>query len=194
MDSEELLAQLADIHLPEPVSFWPPAPGWWVLALLLLIAAGLLLRQYLALRTRKKICDYALGELDRCYQTLQSDTESELNERKLRYVNQVNSVLRRVALVHFPRSNVASLGGKAWVDFIREKGESSLLNEELAAALAHGRFQARCEVDAEALHGMSRVWVHSLYSRPPKGDSPADDESAPTDKPGSTDKDQPIHA
>ena len=36
MDSEELLAQLADIHLPLAVSYWPPAIGWWVLVLVLL--------------------------------------------------------------------------------------------------------------------------------------------------------------
>lgn len=194
MDSEELLAQLADIHLPEPVSFWPPAPGWWVLALLLLIAAGLLLRQVLALRTRKKICDYALGELDKCYQALGQNEEQSGDERQLRYVNQVNSVLRRVALVHFPQANVASLGGKAWVDFIREKGESSLLNEELAAALAHGRFQTRCEVDAEALHAMSHAWVRSLYTRPAPGNTTARDDDAPGGQQGSADKDQPIHA
>lgn len=194
MDSEELLAQLADIHLPEPVSFWPPAPGWWILALLLLIAAGFALRQLFALRTRQKICDYALAELDRCYQHLNEASAADPNERKLRYVNEVNSVLRRVALVHFPQSNVASLGGQAWVDFIREKGESSLLNEELAAALAHGRFQTRCQVDTDALHQMSRSWVRSLYLGSHQANSRHASGGSQGSNKGSNNKDQPIHA
>ena len=45
MDSEELLAQLADIHLPAEISFWPPAFGWWILALLLLIAGSFATRK-----------------------------------------------------------------------------------------------------------------------------------------------------
>ncbi len=30
--------QLQPIVLPEPVKWWPPAPGWWLLAATLLIA------------------------------------------------------------------------------------------------------------------------------------------------------------
>ncbi|MEC7549612.1 MAG: DUF4381 domain-containing protein, partial [Pseudomonadota bacterium] len=45
MDSEELLAQLADIHLPAEISFWPPAFGWWILALLLLVAGSFATRK-----------------------------------------------------------------------------------------------------------------------------------------------------
>ena len=189
MDSEELLAQLADIHLPEPVSFWPPAPGWWVLALLLLVACIYLIRRLQQARTRRKICDYALAELDKCYEQIANNADSDLDAAKLRYVNEVNSVLRRVALVHFPHSNVASLGGVAWVDFIRQKGDSSLLNEELTAVLSHGRFQTKCDVDTEALNALGHAWVKSLYLQPKQRESDSEANASSGDK-----KDQPIHA
>ena len=34
---DEALKQLSDIVLPADISIWPPAPGWWILAAILLI-------------------------------------------------------------------------------------------------------------------------------------------------------------
>ncbi|GAB5498192.1 MAG: DUF4381 domain-containing protein [Pseudohongiellaceae bacterium] len=176
MDSEELLTQLADIHLPEPVGFWPPAPGWWVLAVLLLIAAVVAWRVYARQHARREIVGHALAELDRCYQRYAAAEASEgsADERKLRYVNEVNSVLRRVALVHFPGANAARLSGREWVDFIRENGDSSRLDDELAVALSYGRFQTRCDVNTEALYDLGKAWIRSLYTGNPDPSSDAE--------------------
>jgi len=165
MEPAELLAQLADIHLPEPVSFWPPAPGWWVLAVLVLVLGIILGRKYYQYYKQRKTCEFALRELQHAYTgyTQSQNPATDPGQLRLAYVNEVNAVLRRVALWHFPQSNVASLGGNAWVDFIREKGESSKLTDEIADALSKGRFQTHCNVDVDALNDLGRQWISSLY-------------------------------
>jgi hypothetical protein len=166
MDSAELLEQLADIHLPGPVSFWPPAPGWWLLALLSIAALTWLMLKALEARRQRQICTFALQELDKAYDAFrgQQSSDPELsNQATLSFLNEFNAVLRRVALWHFPRHNIASLGGRAWVDFIREKGESSLLSDEIAAALEEGRFKTQCDIDPEQLHQFGERWIVSLY-------------------------------
>jgi len=174
MDSEELLAQLADIHLPEPVSYWPPAIGWWVLAALALVLLILLLRKFSRMRRQQKICEYAVAELQRCYDSYSHADPSAIDQSKLNYVNQFNTVVRRVALVHFPQANVASLDGASWVDFIRQKGESSLMTDEIATALQYGRFQTRCDVDVDAMQVFGQQWIESLY----KGDANTTEDSS----------------
>ena len=93
MDSEELLAQLADIHLPAEVSYWPPAPGWWVLALLLLGSGFYLIHRIMQLRNLRLVCKHALAELDTCYHRFTGAEDDDLGTLRLRYVNEFNSVI-----------------------------------------------------------------------------------------------------
>ncbi len=165
MDSEDLLTQLADIHVPGPVPWWPPAPGWWALALLAAAAAWLLAAWLLARRRRRENCRRALLELERCYSAFADGDGGDAGERTPRYLNGFNAVLRRVAMVHFPEARVAAMGGREWVDFIREKGDASRVDEAMAAALGAGRFQARCEADVDAVQSMGRDWISGLYLR-----------------------------
>jgi len=37
MTEENPLINLKDIHLPPAVAIWPPAPGWWIVAVVLLL-------------------------------------------------------------------------------------------------------------------------------------------------------------
>lgn len=165
-DPSDPLSQLADIRLPEDVGLWPLAPGWWVLAVLvagLLIYALILLGRFLH---RKRVVRHARGQLDRCLADWKAARQSgvDVNTANLDYVNAVNAVLRRVALVHYPQEHVASLNGERWLNFLRTNGDTSLLDEQIAGALARGRFAPRCDVDPDALHSMARQWINSLYN------------------------------
>jgi hypothetical protein len=101
------LQDLHDIHLPAPVSWWPPAPGWWLLAALLaLIVIGLLV--WRQLRRRNNWRRYALGELA----TLRQHSSPASAVREL------SVLLRRVAISRFPREEVAALSGDAWLGFL----------------------------------------------------------------------------
>ena len=164
MDSADPLSQLADIHLPAEIGFWPPAPGWWVLLVLVLAATAYASFRLLQLWQRKRRCAFALAELEKCYANYhKKHADSAETDGKLDLVNDVNAVLRRVALKHFPESQVASLGGQQWVRFIREHSNAKLLDDELATALAQGRFARQCDVDTQKLHNMAQQWIKGFY-------------------------------
>lgn len=159
MDSEELLAQLADIRLPEPIGWWPLAPGWWVVIVLLLIASGFAMRSYKQIRDRKRLLSFALAELERGLD------EGSDQENVLTLVNRVNTVLRRVALYHFPHASVASLSGAQWAEFLRDNSTQPL-EPALFDGLASGRFQRTASIDTAALEQFARAWITEQYSRP----------------------------
>jgi hypothetical protein len=175
MDSEELLAQLADIHLPEPVSFWPPAPGWWILAAIVIAAIIFGAIKLIAAARYRKITDHALAELDKCYQAYAADSESESdkNALQLQFVNRANSVFKRVALYHFDNTEIASLGGSQWVEFMRDSGNGQLLDAQIAHALSVGRFGTDIDVDVENFYAFGRQWISSLYQAKATKPTPA---------------------
>ncbi|MES3008094.1 MAG: DUF4381 domain-containing protein [Pseudomonadota bacterium] len=167
MDSTDPLSQLADIHLPEPVGLWPLAPGWWILLVIVLITAAILLRRYYAGWKQRRICSFAIRELDKCVNEFRAakaaDAQADVDLLKLNFVNEVNAVLRRVALKHFPQELPASLSGDQWITYLRDKGDASLLDDALANTLIQGRFARRWDVDDERLYRMAHQWITSLY-------------------------------
>ncbi len=103
MNPDTALAGLRDIHLPEAISVWPPALGWWVLAALLaLCAVALLVARSLRRRSVKRA---ALREL------ASATREFERNGDRRDLAAALSGLLRRVALARFPRLEVASLHG-----------------------------------------------------------------------------------
>ena len=99
---------LRDIHLPEPVPWWPPAPGWWLLLLLLaaVVALAVFLRHRYSRKAVQRAARQALRQIGDAYR--QSGDSKVL-------VQQLSMWLRRVTLSRYPRQEVAGLTGCAWL-------------------------------------------------------------------------------
>jgi len=154
-DSSTLLAQLQDIHSAGQPGWWPPAPGWWVLAFILLLVLAFALYRlanWLSVRRRRRAWLQALEELNR---------QHKPGENPHDYLAGLNRLFRAVAVKAFPATACARLQGEEWVAFI-----ASLMPENDAsdclAALASGPYEPVPHFEAASLNQRARTWV-SLY-------------------------------
>ena len=144
------LAALRPLHLPPPISWWPPAPGWWLLALVIvgLVAAIWYSRKRTVLRRT------ALKEL----QALElGDNSSSV------IITAVNRLLKRYALVCFPHETVASLTGTEWLRFLEKNGGSGRVSHELEQELLEAAYRPEVDsrFDDSALIAFARSWIKS---------------------------------
>jgi hypothetical protein len=157
MNATDPLAQLRDIHLPDAVAWWPPAPGWWIFLGLVLATLFFLgqwfLRRHRALGYRRE----ARRELEAAFNNWQAERDSST------YLQTVNSILKRVALQSFDRESVAGLSGSDWSEFLDKQAgggfSESGLTEKLYSADAEG-------CDTAAIHRLCLDWVRQHRSQP----------------------------
>ena len=105
MNPEMMLSQLAPLREPAAISWWPLAPGWWMvlaLSLALLTGLGLWLRER---RLRTAYRRIALAALD------------ELRSRDAGR-DELNWLLKAAALRAYPHEQVSRLHGAAWQQFL----------------------------------------------------------------------------
>lgn len=167
MEAEDPLSQLADIHLPSAISLWPPAPGWWVTAALILVALLWLARnQYLIWQQTQRM-QRALNELTLAYsaynKAIQSSPDAS-NQAGLDLLYAINSLLKRVALVHFPEHEIAALSGRAWLEFLGRSSHGISFTSGAGTALADGEYRPVFDADVQTLTVLARTWIKQQYA------------------------------
>ena len=148
----DLLSQLRDIHAAAPVSWWPPAPGWWVLALLvlaLLVWAGRrMLARFRVYRRRKQM----LGWVEHLNANIDPDSNPQ------EYLSTLYRIFKLVALRAFPERQCALLNGQEWVDFLAEKMTKSGSTGSLGV-LASGPYEPTPGFDPQQMSELTRKWI-----------------------------------
>jgi len=113
MQSPQQQLPLKDIHLPDTVSWWPPATGYWLILLIIAVCAlsFFIIKKYLKSQRIKK---QALTE----YRRIKNNYLKDQNKKQL--VTSLSGLLRRAAISSYPRTECASLTGKDWLSWLDE--------------------------------------------------------------------------
>ncbi|MDG1442244.1 MAG: DUF4381 domain-containing protein [Pseudomonadales bacterium] len=145
------LAQLRDIQFPAPIDSWPPAIGWWLLGALAFI--GIVYGIYTVYRLWQKNAyrREALIELEHL--------RSQFSADKTGYLIGCNQLLKRVALTHFARNEVAPLSGENWVSFLDKTADTKEFSMGEGQALIHGQYASEISYNLELLHDISKHWI-----------------------------------
>lgn len=123
--TETALRSLHDIAVPAPVSWLPQTWGWAVLAALLIVALVVALLVWLRRYRRNAYRREALRLLD----GIEADIRNPANREK--GVHELTELLKRTALAAWPREDVASLTGQAWIKRLGKSAEGDTLTRLL---------------------------------------------------------------
>jgi len=144
------LAALRAIHGPQVPDWWPPAPGWWLLAgvlsILFIVAVGRWRRRRRAAAPWRA----ATRELDDLWRRYRDDGDQAA------YLRALSVLLRRVVLARLPRERVAAIGGDPWLALLDRIAVTTDFSNGTGRVLGDGPYAPSVSFDAEALHSLVR--------------------------------------
>lgn len=148
----DLLSQLRDIHTAPAAPWWPPAPGWWVLALLILLTLAWLIRRAIGRYRDHKRRKQMLGWVDFLNEMVDPENEPQA------YLSMLNRIFKLIALRAFPHQHCAGMKGQEWADFLIEKIKNPRSAESLNV-LASGPYDPAPQFDPEIMCELTRTWI-----------------------------------
>ena len=143
---------LKDIHLPEPIGWWPPAIGWWLLAVFISLLIVFLYWFYKRL-TRKTAIKTAKKNLAAIKENHAIDNNQKLRE--------LSMLVRRVAISVNPRAEVASLTGRQWLGFLDKSITGMSFSEGCGQLLATAPYRNTppTELEISQLISLCEDWL-----------------------------------
>lgn len=152
--AEQLAQQLKGLDLPEAVSWWPLAIGWWFVIALSLISISFVAFKLLKKIQQNKYRRTAATELESAFKVWRQ------NDDALPYLHSSNAILKRVIreIEQNPNTQNASKSGTDWSELLQFYAKHPLSDETLSA-LTSQCYQANPDVDVAAVHAQIKAWL-----------------------------------
>ena len=145
----QLMDLMHGLAMPESVSWLPATPGWWIALGWLLAVAFIAAWQFARHRRRNRYRRDALAELDAITAEKQIDPAES--------AQRIAAVLKRTALVAYPRADVAALYGADWSRFLTASADNDARIAAAADSLAAAAY--RPDADPDVLAEPARRWI-----------------------------------
>jgi hypothetical protein len=156
MESNQL--PLRDIHLPAAINWWPPALGWWLLAILIPLSIALMVWLYKRI-TRQTAIKAARKLLLQIKQDQQCDNSQKLKD--------LSALIRRVAISTTTRDKCAGLTGQQWLEFLDQSVKGAPFTLGIGQLLANAPYQKSPpnEQDINQLTRLCEDWLNAQTKR-----------------------------
>lgn len=148
---------LRDIHLPDPISWWPLAIGWWIVlgcVILFSILAACLAKRFLKSTLRKE----AAKELDKIEMMFQKTEDTS------QCVSALSALLRRAAISQKDNGKkAAGLTGRKWLERLDQPLDKPEFSQGIGQLLITAPYQPSIDKESAAqLIELCRKWVNIL--------------------------------
>ncbi|MBM4206493.1 MAG: DUF4381 domain-containing protein [Gammaproteobacteria bacterium] len=155
---EQAQLPLRDIHVPEAVGWWPPAPGWWILAVLVPLLIGLLWWLYRRI-TKKTAVKAAQKLLLQIKRNKDGNTSQQLQA--------LSALIRRVAISTSSRDDCAGLTGQQWLDYLNRSLKTPAFNTEIGRLLIESPYRQVTPTEKEIgqLVSLCEDWIKAQSKR-----------------------------
>ncbi|MEE4086724.1 DUF4381 domain-containing protein [Pseudomonas viridiflava] len=157
------LDQLQPLIAPEAIGFWPPAPGWWLLLLLIpTLGWGIWrLRTLLPVKTSKSRSEQPLDPVRvAALAELASLPKPYDGAPAGAWLQQINGLLKRLCRNHYPHSQSHTLNGRKWLAFLDNRCPAAGLTRWMI--LVEGAYKPECKLDDKAISGLTQavdIWI-----------------------------------
>ena len=147
---------LEDIIVPNSVSIWPLAFGWW---LLLAIIITFFIGIFFVYKNYQKKWNYRKEALRllKEYSSSLHYTQDALADKEI--VAKYLECLKRTAMSAYPTYDIQALYGRGWIDFLNQQTPSPLFKGELADFIYESQYKKTTNINHQELYFAVENWI-----------------------------------